>query len=96
MKALKICALLVAAPFAPFLFAIAGHVLTFTVGPFVLGCMAYGLFMFFRYRIKHGKWYRAPGPSRPNLSILTVGEYQDVIRKAKKSRGLITKMEDFH
>ena len=96
MKALKICALLIAAPFAPFLFAIAGHVLTFIVGPLVLGCMVCGIFLFFRYRIKHGKWYRASAHPRPNINILTVGEYQDVIRNAKKSRGLITKMEDFH
>ena len=71
MKALKICALLVAAPFAPFLFLLAGHLFTYVAGPFVLGCMAYGLFMFFRYRIKHGKWYRTPsGLSRPNINIL--------------------------
>lgn len=70
MKAFKICALLVAAPFAPFLFAIAGHLLTIVFGPFLLFCLAYGVFRFFQYRITRGRWYRAPGPSHPNLNIL--------------------------
>ena len=70
MKALKICAVLLAAPFAPFLFVVAGWLLTWTAGPFVLACMVYGVIWFFRYRIQHGRWYRAPGPSHPNLNIL--------------------------
>ena len=70
MKALKICALLVCAPFAPLLTVLIAHLMTFALAPFVLACMAYGVFRFFLYRIQHGRWYRAPGPSHPNLNIL--------------------------
>jgi len=70
MKAFKICAVLLAAPFAPFLFLLAGHLMTFALTPFVLFCMAFGVFRFFQYRITRGRWYRAPGPSHPNLNIM--------------------------